>query len=204
MLVYFLAGCTFGLSAGFSPGPLFAMVISQTMKHGLKEGVKTALSPLLTDLPIIILTTTLLSFIQDLQTMLGLISLGGGLFLAHLAYENMITEPSAITHSGEKIRSIAQGAMVNALSPHPYLFWITVGSPMLLEAYSHGVFAPALFIVSFYFSLVGAKILLAVTVNSSRDFLTGKLYSGILKTLGIIVAAFSLLLFKEAWDILMH
>ena len=49
------AGLVYGLSAGFSPGPLMALVISQTLKHGIREGAKVAVAPLITDLPIILL-----------------------------------------------------------------------------------------------------------------------------------------------------
>ncbi len=49
MLDYLITGITFGFVAGISPGPLLALVISETIKHNHKEGIKIALSPLLTD-----------------------------------------------------------------------------------------------------------------------------------------------------------
>ena len=54
MTASLLTGVIFGLSAGFAPGPLLTLVITQTLKHNIKEGVKVALAPLLTDLPIIL------------------------------------------------------------------------------------------------------------------------------------------------------
>ncbi|MDY6953588.1 MAG: LysE family translocator, partial [Thermodesulfobacteriota bacterium] len=49
-------GIVLGLSAGFAPGPLLALVISQTLRHNAVEGLKVALAPLVTDLPIILIT----------------------------------------------------------------------------------------------------------------------------------------------------
>jgi len=43
------AGTALGLYAGFSPGPLIALVISQAIKHGPKGGVKVAIAPLLSN-----------------------------------------------------------------------------------------------------------------------------------------------------------
>ena len=43
-----------GLTAGISPGPLLTIVISETLKHGRKEGFKVAVSPLFTDVLIVV------------------------------------------------------------------------------------------------------------------------------------------------------
>ena len=37
---------------------------------------------------------------------------------------------------------MARGAMVNALSPHPWLFWATVGGPTLIAAYNQAPSMP--------------------------------------------------------------
>jgi threonine/homoserine/homoserine lactone efflux protein len=204
MVGYLLAGISLGLSAGFSPGPLFALVISQTMKHGLREGIKSSFSPLLTDVPIIFLSTFLLSTVYAHQAWLGVISIAGGAFLAYLAYENIkITGVSHLT-DGEAANSISKGATVNALNPHPYLFWITVGSPMIINAYMQGVAYAACFILSFYVCLVGAKIILAVIVNHSRDFFNGKAYVYVMKALGLALAVFAYFLFKEGLRLLIN
>ena len=53
-----ITGIILGLMAGISPGPLLALVISETLKHGKKEGIKIALTPFITDLPAILLSST--------------------------------------------------------------------------------------------------------------------------------------------------
>lgn len=202
MFAYVVAGLSFGLSAGFSPGPLFAMVISQTIQYGLKEGIKTAVSPLITDVPIIIFSAFLLSGIQGHSSLLGVISLAGGLFLSFLAYENIRFKATPFELDTKTTSSITKGALVNALSPHPYLFWLMVGSPMLISSYAQGMASVAGFILSFYIALVGSKICLALIVNQSRDFLQGRTYTYIMKLLGIILFVFSFLLFKDALRLL--
>lgn len=197
-----LLGISLGLAAGFSPGPLFAMVISQTIKYGLKEGAKAALSPIITDLPIIIIATLLLSNIYAYKPLLGLISIAGGIFLLFLAYENLKIKEVNDEFDTPETNSIAKGAAVNALSPHPYLFWITVGSPIIIDAYMQGVFYVSGFILSFYICLVGAKIILAVIVNNSRNFLKGKAYIYIMKGLGLLLIVFAFLLFKDGFNLL--
>lgn len=45
MIYYLTFGSILGLSAGMSPGPLFALVISETIAHDIRAGIKVALVP---------------------------------------------------------------------------------------------------------------------------------------------------------------
>ncbi len=40
---FLISGIILGLAAGTSPGPLLALVFSETLKYGKKEGIKIAL-----------------------------------------------------------------------------------------------------------------------------------------------------------------
>jgi threonine/homoserine/homoserine lactone efflux protein len=53
MDIFLSAGITLGLSAGFSPGPLSTLVISHSLRYGTREGVKVAMAPFITDVPIV-------------------------------------------------------------------------------------------------------------------------------------------------------
>ena len=87
--------------------------------------------------------------------------------------------------------------MVNALNPHPYMFWLGVGAPTVLKAMDHGVFSAPAFICSFYVMLVGSKIFLAILVGRSRTFLTGKAYVYTVRVLGVALCALSIFLFRD-------
>ena len=202
MLMYLLAGVSLGLSAGFSPGPLFAMVISHTLRFGTKEGVKVAFSPLVTDVPIVILCTFLMYNLYAYQHIVGYISLTGSFFVLYLAYETMKVDAIREISSSADTNSLLKAAVVNFLSPHPYLFWIAVGSPMILKAYQEGIGHAAAFLIGFYICLIGAKIVLAVVVSRSRSFLTGRKYFWLMKVLGGLLLLFALLLFADGWHLL--
>jgi threonine/homoserine/homoserine lactone efflux protein len=191
------AGVVLGLSAGLSPGPLLALVITQTLRHGVGEGVKVALAPLITDLPIIMAATFLLTQLSNSQPVLGFISLVGGLFLTYLAYENLRANrvDSGITASVPK--SFTKGALVNFLSPHPYLFWLTVGSPFMVKAWLKSPMAAIGFVATFYAGLIGSKMAVAVVSGKSRQFIQGKIYRIIMRFLGVVLLIFAFWLFKE-------
>ena len=202
MLKVLLAGGALGLAAGFAPGPLLTMVISQTISHGFREGVKTAFSPIITDLPIVLVSTLLVSGFYGLKSVLGLVSITGGLLLVYLAYENITVSQLGVSGVIGKPRSLFKGALINALSPHPYLFWITVGSPLLLAAYAQSAMDAGAFVVGFYSCLIGAKIILAYMVLRSHRFLSGGAYRWLMRALGIALLIFAVFLFRDGFALL--
>lgn len=197
-----IAGITLGLYSGLSPGPLLILLISQTLKHGHKEGVKVAFSPLITDLPIIAVSMIFLSFVAGYSSILGIISIFGGLFLLYMAYESFKTRGLIEDIEAEEPKSLKKGVTVNFLNPSPYLFWITVGGPIIITAYTGSILAPLMFIIGFYVLLVGSKIVLAFAAGKSREFITGRPYLYIMRILGIVLVIFALYFFNQGVHLL--
>lgn len=202
MIAFLSVGLLLGLSAGFSPGPLLALVISQTVQHGIREGIKVALAPLITDLPIIVIATVVLACLADSRVALGLISLAGGLFVLYLAYESLRTTRLETSAAEVAPRSLRKGAIVNALNPQPYLFWLTVGVPTMLKARRESLAAAAGFVVGFYVCLIGAKVLAAWLAGRSRRRLVGKPYAYLMRILGLLLLIFALLLLRDGLSLL--
>ncbi len=193
-----VSGLLLGLSAGFSPGPLMALVVAQTFRHGTKEGVKTALVPLLTDAPVILLSLLAITRLSSLDFFLGLVSLAGGLYVCCLAWDSFRAPRLDSGPAPAEPRSWTKGVLTNLLSPNPWLFWFTVGAATLARACSHSWLAAAFFLLLFYLCLCGTKAAVAVAAGRSRAFLSGRVYRLILAVLGAALALFALLLFRDA------
>ena len=93
-------------------------------------------------------------------------------------------------------------ALTNALSPHPYLFWFSVGTPTMTKAMNLNSTAPAAFIIGFYSLLVGSKILLAILVGKSKTFLSGTTYIYTMRFLGLTLCLLAMLLFYDGLRLL--
>ncbi len=203
MLTYLFAAVSLGLSAGLTPGPLFATIIAQTMKHGLREGAKTACAPLLSDAPIIAAALWLLAGLAAYRQVLGLLAVAGGLFVAYLAWENFHAKPPTVETDAPAANSLRKGIAVNLLNPYPYLFWLTVGGPLLMNAHhQHGPAAVAFFLAVFYASLSGATLLLALAVSKSRRAFTGRGYVLVMRVLALGLLILAFLLLREGWRLL--
>lgn len=199
---YLVAGASFGLAAGVAPGPLLTLVMAETLRHNRKQGIMVSIAPILTDIPIIALSIYVLSRLSGSDIILGLISLLGASFIGYLAYGNITVKGVGVDTSEARPDSLRKGVITNVLSPHPYLFWITVGSPLLLKAYSASLSSCLMFLLGFYILLVGSKIVLAIIVDKSRSFLKSTAYLNIVRVLGLVLLVFSILFIKEGINLL--
>jgi len=197
MVTFLTTGIILGLSAGFAPGPILALVISETLNHDKKAGIKVALAPIITDLPIIVLTLFILSKLSGFHTVLGIISILGGCFILYLGFESLRTKGMTVRLDNVKPKSLQKGIIVNLLSPHPYLFWVSVGGPLTVKAMQHSIIAAAAFITSFYVLLVGSKIGLAILVGNYKSFLQGNIYINTMRTLGFVLIILAIFLFRD-------
>ncbi len=201
MSVFLLAGVLLGLSGGLAPGPLLALVASETLRHGVRAGIWVALAPLLTDLPIILASVLLLQPLAGQNLPLALIHFGGGLYLAWLGARGLRFQ-GADLEPANSTGSLRRGVIANFLNPNPYLFWLTVGAPTVWDAWQHGWLAAAVFIAAFYALLVGSKVLLAVGFGYTRSVLCGQGYIGLMRGLGLLLLVYALLFLRESWRLL--
>ena len=160
LLAYLSQGLVLGGAAAAQPGPFQAYLLAQTLKNGWRSTMWAAFAPLLSDGPIV--AVVLLVLTQTPAQLLTLLRLGGGIFLLYLAwgaYRGMAdTKTADATHPPAPEttrRSIAKAALMNALSPNPWIFWATIAGPILIEGWRQGPGVGVSFVVGFYGTLIG-------------------------------------------------
>ncbi|MGD0410263.1 MAG: LysE family translocator [Verrucomicrobiota bacterium] len=199
MMTALATGVLLGLFCGLAPGPLLALVLAQTLRHGPREGCKIALTPLVTDAPIIALALVLAAKLAQLRPLLGIVSIAGGAFVLYLAWDGFRPVRVAAAAPVERPRSWFKGILTNLLNPHPWLFWLTVGAATLAKAMAQSGVAAAAFLCGFYLLLVGSKVLVVLLAARSRDLLAGRPYRVVMRVLAVLLAFFAFLLFREGW-----
>lgn len=163
-----LTAFTFGLGAGIAPGPLQTLVITSTLQRGFGAGWRVAMGPLITDTPIIALSVLVLSSLPS--GALDGMAIAGGAVLIGLGVWSVRTESAAATEH-EMVAGRAdlwRGAVVNLLNPHPWIFWLGAGAPLLVSAWRR---TPALAVgvlAVFYGLLIGLKVVTAWLVARAR------------------------------------
>lgn len=202
MIDFLLIGILLGLSAGFAPGPLLTLVVSETLQYGVAAGIKVAITPVIADLPIIVAALLIVSELSSFDPVLGGIALLGGLFLFANGYTNIRCNGHQLKLSEGNSHSLLKGILANILNPHPYLFWFTIGASTTGKALEQSTLAAVVFIGSFYLLLVGCKMVLALMVGRSRSFLSGHLYIYTIRTLGVLLCLFAVAITTEGLELL--
>jgi threonine/homoserine/homoserine lactone efflux protein len=199
---YALLGLGLGLGAGLSPGPLLALVITTTLARGFLAGVRVACAPLVTDAVIIAAALALVHALPARAT--GVLGLVGGLFVVYLGVESLREKPALVEAEPSPATELRRGALVNLLSPHPWLFWIAVGGPVLVSAWADGPAQAVAFLVAFFALLVGTKVAIAGAVAGGRGRLSPTALHRAHRGAGLLLLVAGLALVLEFSGALVH
>lgn len=199
-MTYLLLGIATGLAAGLSPGPLMAVVVAEAARGGWRRGAAVSLAPPVTDAAIIAAALAVADRLPP--EALRVLSGAGGLFAAYLAGETLRAAgqppvPDAAAR-GAVAGGFWRGLLTNLLNPHPYLFWFTVGVPVVLAAARRSWVDAALFLVPFFLLLVGSKVAIAVLTDRGVRLAGSRFYAWSLRLAAAGLAAAAAVLLYEA------
>ncbi len=94
---------------------------------------------------------------------------------------------------------VARGVLVNLVSPHPWLFWVAAGAPLLVTAWRSNPTQATAFVLGFYSMLIGSKIALAGFVAAARSRLSAAWRRRLVAAGGVLLLVGGALLFARAW-----
>ncbi|MBT3336984.1 MAG: LysE family transporter [Anaerolineae bacterium] len=167
MFPYILQGLTLGLAAGAQPGPFQTYIITQTLANGWRKTLIAAFAPLVSDGPIILLAFFVLKQMPDaLQRGLYI---AGGLFILYLSWSSFQQWRSFDENAEKEVseQSLWKAAMMNLISPGPYIFWSLVSGPILLKGLAEAPSKGIGFIVAFYGTMISLNLVLIVLVGAA-------------------------------------
>ncbi|HPJ36256.1 MAG TPA: LysE family transporter, partial [Spirochaetota bacterium] len=202
VIVYLLSGMSIGTTLALLPSPLLALLINETLKYGKHEGIKISLVPSMTDLPVITVSVFILSMLEKLNIVFGLISIAGFIFLSYLGLKGLKSHGIKTDMKDVRPQSIRKGIITNLLNPNPYIFWFTVGTPMIISGWKIHPSVPAFYITGFFGSLIGIRVLMSILINRSRKFINSRGYIILSRILSIVLILFGIKLLYQGIMIL--
>ena len=196
-----LLGLSLGAGAGISPGQLLVLVVTAALRGGRRAGVLAALAPLVSDAVVIVGVLVLLQQLPDQA--LAVLAVAGGVFLLWTAWVTIRDAKDAQLQSDPRDerrlgwQALRQAAVLNVLSPHPWLFWATVLGPLTLQAWRDSPTGAIWLVLGFYVAIVGAKAVIAVLVAGGRSRLSDRVYRRVLVAAGCVLALVGALVIAE-------
>ena len=192
-----LLGAGIGWAAGITPGPLHTLIIVTAVQRGFRAGAKVAVAPPLADIPVVPLSLVAVGAMAD--GVVRALSIVGGLFVVWLGIDTLRTawrnEPADTAARGS---DMAKGIVTNLLSPYPWLFWFTVGAPILVTAWAESPVDAVAFLAGFYGTLVGAKLAVAWLASHGRRLVDTPWYARLIAASGILLLVMGGFLIREA------
>ena len=164
MWIFLTQGFAMGLYAALQPGPFQTYILSETLRRGWRKSLPMAFAPLVSDLPPVLLTLLVLSRMP--QGVLDGLRIAGGLLMLYLArgaYKSFTTqteETVAVEESPAK--SLFSAAAINILSPSVYLFWTTIGAPIVLDGWQISPLHGLSFIIGMYSVFIPSLVALII------------------------------------------
>ena len=203
MLVYLSQGLVLGGTAAAQPGPLLAYLLSQTIRNGWRRTLPAAFAPLISDGPIVLLVILVLARTPDWS--LQVLRVIGGLFLLYLAYGAYKSYKTAVATAPQTVQSTHKGvlnaALMNLLSPNPYIFWGTIAGPIFIAGWRQAPGNGLSFVLGFYLTLIcGFMAFIALFAFTKRfDARVSRILSGISALALLIFAFYQLWLGVSQW-----
>jgi threonine/homoserine/homoserine lactone efflux protein len=160
LIQYLIIGITYAFAAVVQPGPFQVFLLNQVLSKGWKKTLPAAFGPLISDLPVIVVTIFLLNYFP--HKMISMLQVAGGLFLLYLAFssyktwKNYKSEQTTDLHSGQT--TLMKAVIVNLLNPNPYIGWSVVLGPLFIKGWHESPLNGIILVVSFYFVLVSGMI----------------------------------------------
>ena len=204
VLEFLAAGIVLGLAAGFSPGPLMALVLAQSIRYGTREGLKVAAAPLITDVPDRGPRDHPRRGRGRHRERAPGRDLPGRGRVRRLSSGSGRCAPRAMEagRPDEAPRSWARGAHRQRSQPTPVRLLGHGGGAHADPGLGPGAAAVVAFLAGFYACLVGAKCVLAIVAGRSGGRLRGGGYRAVMLVLGVLLLLFAALLAVEGLRLL--
>jgi len=168
--IFLFTAATIGFSAGVTPGPLQAILLSYAIQGGWKKALPAAFAPLVSDGPVILVVLLALNHVPD--SFLRILQIGGALFLLYLAWDSFraFRNYRAVEETEETkgLQTLLKATVLNVLAPGPWLFWSLINGPNLLQAWAVSPWWGIAYLVSFYGVFILTNIVLIALFSAAR------------------------------------
>ena len=98
----------------------------------------------------------------------------GAAFLTWLGFDGLrSTAPDfSEIEKTDAEHSLRRGIITNLLNPNPWMFWTLAGAPFMVAAWNQSAWMPFAYVIPFLGVLIGVKILIAVTFDRSKQWMS--------------------------------
>ena len=169
-----------GFSVASMPGPILALITTETLRRGAWSGAQTALAPMCVD------ACVMLPLVMALQSSIpsgtGAVAVGvaGGGFLSWLGLQSFRAGSAVAVPDGRRgprrVPPFLKSVLTHLMNPYAYIFWGTVGFAFVREGFeAQGIQGALSFPAGFWLGAATMNFLVVYLVSRGRRYLPPRL-----------------------------
>ena len=184
---------TLGLTGALAPGPTLVATVNSSLKSGWTAGPKIAVGHALVEVLIFTLIAGGLALAARQYS--HYIAWAGGLALMAFGILT-VKESKSASMTLPKEQAIGNpylaGILTSAANPYFWIWWLSIGSAMVIDGLGAGMIMASLFMVGHWMADFGWYTLVSTSLDSGRSFLSEANYRRILAICGGFLVCFGL------------
>ncbi len=200
LFLLFSSAFVVGLSGALMPGPVTAVMVEHTLKKGFIAAPLVTLGHGVIEALMVVLLAAGLSGYMAGRGPAGVIGVAGGAVLAWMGW-GMVKSARSGTLSlhgepNERKRltagPLAAGITTTIANPYWFLWWGTVGAGFVTVSREYGPGGVFIFFSGHILADLAWLSLLSLALVYGKNFISDRIYRGIIAALGFFLMAFSL------------
>lgn len=193
-------------SGALAPGPLTFAILMQGSEEGARSGFSCAVGHTLVELPLVLALSFGLLAAASQPAIKGIIGLAGGVGLIAFGvlqvYDTIRTKQGSDAVSKSRSlpkSSVALGLALSGLNPYFILWWLTIGSVMIVQALAFAAILGVLLMYAAHVWMDYAFLTsLAYFAKKGRNIIGSRYYKLVLIAFGGILVYFGLSFIMDA------
>jgi threonine/homoserine/homoserine lactone efflux protein len=187
-------GFLIGLTGALAPGPTLVATINSSLAGGWSMGPRVTLGHAFVELLMVIIIIAGLSVAVSVYT--PIIAAVGGVALVVFGVLTVVEARTASLSFSQtpstSPRPFLAGVLTSISNPYFWIWWLTVGSALLIGAYQGGLILTVAFILGHWGADLAWLTLVSASIHRGRFILDERYYRWILSLCGFFLIGFGL------------
>ena len=186
-------GFVIGLTGALAPGPTLVATINASLAGDWTTGLKVSLGHMVVETAIFLLIVLGLAAVARPYTV-AIAAIGGTalaafgiLTIAGSRHATLAAEPG-----GAAANPYAAGLLTSAANPYFWIWWLSVGSAMVIAGLAGGLLLAGIFMIGHWSADIGWYTLVSAGVSRGRGILTDRHYRQVMACCGIFLVLFGI------------
>jgi threonine/homoserine/homoserine lactone efflux protein len=193
LLSMLLLGFVIGLTGALAPGPTLVATINASLSGDWTAGLKVSLGHIVIETAIFLLIVLGLAAVAQPYT--AAIAAVGGMALVVFGVMTIAgsrTVSLAASPAGAVANPYTAGLITSAANPYFWIWWLSVGSAMVIAGLEGGLVLAGIFMVGHWCADTGWFTLVSAGVSRGKTILSDRTYRWVMAGCGVFLVLFGL------------